>query len=270
MKLVKQAYAEIKKLITENVMEYREKMITVVKTEMRLQRETTELKESWGVIGKLIYAFRMDFLEAEKSRPEYAGKSLADALHTFLGIPKGKNVLNRGYSCANAFRCVVKGLIPEETYDAVTDDALVALSEVITKVNDNLDHPAVADACKVLNGPGEKKAKEIRNSVKARLSTKGEDENEEVVYLTPEQAAQAEAQTKVLNAIAEIGSVPTSTLLAELNARARASKDENELREIAQAVHLDLPEALNANPLSTEDKVDSWIAPVAKTETVTA
>ena len=58
---------------------------------------------------------------------------------------------NRGQSCAKTYRSLVlTGKIAEGDYDEHTSDAIQTASRVISRVDDNLEHPAVAEAAAIL------------------------------------------------------------------------------------------------------------------------
>lgn len=170
----------IDELFTSNPAGFREALSNAHATEKRLKKESQEFSAATPTLGKAIFRIRLH-TQVNATDPMFAGRTPAECVRVFLGVNgDDKNALNHAQSCANSFRLAYVGMtgpekqtdeeaakattltrekyFSEKDYDGQSGNTLGKLSRILTRVNDDLKHPAVIEACAVIRGSAEKKA----------------------------------------------------------------------------------------------------------------
>ncbi len=256
-------FVKIDELFTTQPQQFREALTSAYNTQKRLAKETQEFSAATPTLGKAIFRIRLH-VQKNPSDPLFAGRTPAECVRAFLGIAgDDKNALNHAQSCANAFRLAYAGMMGPETqtedeaktastltrekyfsekdYDGQSGNTLGKISRILTKVNDDLKHPAVLDACAVIRGSAEKKSP-LLQAILDRLD-KAEDGT--VKYLSEDEAkaeAEKSAKPSVLDAhtaASQLAKDNLEVLLAEVVAVAKSTEDfavaEKVIRACAEA-----------------------------------
>src|SRR5258708_30490596 len=159
MKLISKAlaYAAILKL---PITEQDEMAVVYVRGNARLKDNKDEQKEGAKVIGKLLCALEIRLEAAKKASAIAPNKTLAEFFKDQYGSP----VQTHPLSLQNAFGAyVLTTLITETDYDCNSGNCLELAARIVTAVNGDLTHEAVAKAAAELTERSNKAARNLRD-----------------------------------------------------------------------------------------------------------
>lgn len=208
------SFGDIDELFTSNPAAFREALTNAHATENRLKKESQEFSAATPTLGKAIFRIRL-YTQVNLTDPMFAGRTPSECVRAFLGVSgDDKNALNHAQSCANAFRLAYVGMtgpekqteeeatkastftrekyFSEKDYDGQSGNTLGKLSRILTRVNDDLKHPAVIEACAVIRGSAEKKAPVLQ----AILDRLEKAEDGKVTFLSEDEAKAKAAKTE--------------------------------------------------------------------------
>ncbi len=234
-------YAELVILAQEKPDEFQLFARGFVSTQKSAKKFAEELTEGVQANGKCLCILKADWLTARANRSVMVNASFPKHYESLMGVRPH----NKAESCANAFAAYVlapeksKRLITEQDYDDNSAEAIQQASRIVSRVNDDLEHQAVADAADILKRRPKKAIamlKEICERLVERVENEGtDDEKKVIVYLTTEEFAETKKKVNVLDAtqaVDEIAKQQPGIIIAALLMLALTTESEETARLI--------------------------------------
>lgn len=268
------AYADLVKLAHEATPEFLDLAKGFVKAQKRLDNTREEVNDGVTYNGKVLCVLKADWLTARAEKKVMSHKSFPDHYEALMGHKPH----NKAESCANAFSAYVlspetivigkemkDGVevdafgpcprhITEMDYDNCTAEAIQQASRVVSRVKDNLDHPALAEAASILRvRPAKSIAKLKRLCERIQYVETGEGDKivTEIKFLTEEELDKQSANPGIVE-VAEmantLASSPTglSAMVATILAAALTTENADYARQFCE-LNVKLPESLSKN-----------------------
>jgi hypothetical protein len=254
------AYAELLDLAIKAAPEFMETVKKELGYKTRAVKANDSYRNNLPILGKLLCVQRSRFEEMRKN-----GAVRRDAkFNTYFENLYGEKTMDtQAYSLSITFSAyVLTDRITEEEYDELIPvDALQRASRILSAVNDDLEHPAIAEAVTLLKKRSKKLLKELAE-LQSRIveTTDGEGEKAitKIVLITKEELEKRQANPGVLECqpIADqlsSSSTGLSAMLSAILAVAHNTSDAGTAQTLCQyPARLDT--ALGENTVENADK----------------
>jgi len=226
-------YEELRALQTENQEQFAKLTKTFNADDDSIQDALKKLRHRHKNAGKALTLARERWEELKQTKLG-TRQSFPDYFESRYGCRPS----NEGYSCARTYRLLVlTEKIRERDYDENPTEAIRWASRILSKINDDADHPAVAEAASILRQRSGTPIKELKALI-ARLAEEPATGN--MKLLNKEQADELNAvpidyrsASKLASRIAKEGQY--WVLAGALEKEAASTPDLQEARELAFA-----------------------------------
>ncbi len=269
--LPKYAYAELVRLLQTEEQGRFAKLAQTFNVDDEIEDALKKYRRRHQTAGKILCAARSKWEEVKQTK--YGTRQ---SFPDFFQSRYGCRPSNRGQSCAKTYRVMVlTGKIEETDYDENVLEAILITCRIITKVKDEKNHAAVAEAALILHRRSSSATKQLEDLYKRLITNEN---TGQVELLDNEQFAKIEAPpigyAPALELASKIVKEGNSPVLGDALATVAASTtDLREARTLAVSAAKIKACLMNnrdehGKRRFSDEVIDTWMAPEGPVPTV--